>query len=164
MKKKVLFYISLVSIVVILVVLVGLEKNKVLNATKKLEQQKSELVIYEQLNTVAYKNLDDYISNNDSYIYVGRPTCGDCALFEPAFLNFLEDENLLSSVVYFNVSKIYEDKREWSKFKNKYNIQYTPTIVKIQGGKINSKVEWTPEKGISINRVNDWFKKITKAP
>lgn len=114
--------------------------------------------IYDTLNSVSYTNLDSFISQEiDTYLYVGRPSCGDCVSFEPQFIEYLDEKNIYSTITYLNIEKTHSDDKEWEQFKKKYNIQYTPTIAKFNKGILISKVEWTPEKGISIPMISNWI-------
>ncbi|MGX7418061.1 thioredoxin family protein [Carnobacterium gallinarum] len=122
------------------------------------EEKESYPDIYNVLNSITVDNFEKNISNmGTSLVYIGRPTCGDCTIFEPELIKYIKGNSLNQKIVYLNVAKLYENKPAWENFKSLYDIQYTPTIARYSNGKLVSKIEWTPERGISVVQVADWF-------
>lgn len=116
--------------------------------------------IYDVINSVSYNNLESFLEeNNDSetIIYIGRSTCSDCTIFEPDFIEFINEYSLNKQIIYLSVTQIRNDDSKWEAFKIKYDLKYTPTVAIFKNGKVVTKVEWTPENGISINAVKEWF-------
>uniref|UniRef100_A0AAE9THX4 Thioredoxin n=1 Tax=Paenibacillus polymyxa TaxID=1406 RepID=A0AAE9THX4_PAEPO len=56
-----------------------------------------------------------------------------------------------------NVHKIHKDKSQWNKFKEDYNVKYTPTIAEFRNGKLVDKIEWTPKRDLSTDAVKEWL-------
>lgn len=127
----------------------------------ELKKSKSEYPdIYNYLGSITYSQFKDKVKNKEEfYVYVGRPSCGDCNEFEPKFIEFISKYQLGSKLVYLNVSELRENESEWEVYKETYGMHYTPTIAKFSGGELDKKVEWTPENGISILDVEDFIKK-----
>ncbi|MBC1548318.1 thioredoxin family protein, partial [Listeria sp. FSL L7-1435] len=134
MKKIIFTFIAL--LVLVSIVVVGNEFNKNKNEVKELEGKVDILTssypdIYNYINSVSYNNFDSFLSDNKDknvLVYVGRPTCGDCTVFEPKLIKEIKENKLQGKMVYLNVAKIRKNEQEWNEFKNKYNILYTPTL------------------------------------
>lgn len=60
----------------------NLEKDK-----KIVELEKSYPEIYDVLDSVTCENFDALVQEDrDIYVYIGRPSCGDCQNFEPELI------------------------------------------------------------------------------
>lgn len=139
------------------------EKENIQKDEKIAELEKSYPEIYDVLDSVTYKNFTQRINEGtDVYVYVGRPSCGDCKGFEPELINAIKEKNLQDQLIYLNVQSICKNEEEWEAFKKNYHIPYTPTIAMFQGGKLTNKVEWTPENGINIVNVGKWLDEYVK--
>lgn len=114
--------------------------------------------IYNTVDSITFDSFKEKLEKQeDFYVYVGRPTCGDCNDFEPEFIKLVEEKNISQQMFYLNVAKVKENKEEWEKFKLDYNIKYTPTLAKYSKGILTNKIEWTPENGISLQKVAEWI-------
>lgn len=114
--------------------------------------------IYNTVDSITFDSFKEKIEREeDFYVYVGRPTCGDCNDFEPEFIKLVEEKKVTQRIFYLNVAKVRENEEEWKKFKVDYNIVYTPTLAKYSKGVLTSKIEWTPENGISLQKVAEWI-------
>lgn len=134
------------------------KENNLEKDQKILELEQSYPAIYDVLNSVTYENFDTLIQKDkDVYVYIGRPSCGDCQEFEPELIQVIQKYEKSRQIIYFNVHSIRQNDKEWQLFKEKYDIQYTPTIAKFKKGKLVDKVEWTPEEGINIEDVENWI-------
>lgn len=125
--------------------------------TLKKEQESAYPEIYDYLDSMTVDNFQNYLNEDDLVVYIGRPSCSDCNLFEPSLIDLIEVKHLGSKMKYLNVAKLRKNENEWNRFKQLYDIQYTPTIAKFVEGNLVSKTEWTPEKGISIDDVEIWI-------
>ena len=117
--------------------------------------------IYDTVISVNYNNFDLFLEQKkDSkvIVYVGRPTCPDCHMFEPLFIEFINQYKLNDQIIYLNVAEVRNNELEWDIFTSKYDLMYVPTIAIFENLEMIAKIEWTPEKGISIASVKDWFK------
>ncbi|MGG5342425.1 hypothetical protein IGI58_001631 [Enterococcus sp. AZ020] len=115
--------------------------------------------IYDYVDAITVDSFEKKIKQQDSfYVYVGRPTCGDCNDFEPKLIELIKEYVIQDKLMYLNVAKLRTQEKMWEEFTETYNLNYTPTVAKIEQGKLVSKVEWTPEAGISIRDVEKWIK------
>ena len=133
------------------------------NKKYKLEilKVKSEISeTYEYLNSLTLVNFQEKVRNGQEfYVYIGRPDCGDCSLFEPMFKRIVESYNLYDDIYYLNIKKFREENQEeWETFKRKYGFTQTPAIIHFLGGNNISIIEWDEEKGLSEKRFIDWLK------
>lgn len=168
MKKINKFYFSLV-IVLLITNLASLIKiytfDKELGSTRAdfLEAKQSYPDIYNYLNSLTVQKFKKMIDDKENFlVYVGRPTCQDCSNFEPQIISIIKSQKMESQFYYLNVSKLKENESEWLNFKAKYEIIYTPTIAYISDGEVSSKVEWTPEKGMDIEKVKAWLEEQSR--
>lgn len=114
--------------------------------------------IYNYLNSITVDTFKSKIENNESFIiYLGRPTCSDCNLFEPSFIHFIKDSSYKQKILYLNVAQLQKDESSWEAFKHNYELKYTPTLAYYEDGKLSTKIEWTPEDGIKMSKVIQWL-------
>jgi predicted bacteriocin transport accessory protein len=64
------------------------------------------------------------------YIYFGRPTCPDCIRFVPILEKVLQENDMY--VYYFNTD-FWKSSSEYSQVLSSFNVEYVPTIIKING-------------------------------
>lgn len=164
MKKA---YIAGLSVIVLLLIAIAISAVFKFQGLEQVIQQKDKEIqasksnypeIYDYLNAVTMDGFKKLIQHDQSvFVYVGRPSCGDCNRFEPKFNKMIEEYNLGSKITFLNVHKIHLDKSQWNKFKADYNVKYTPTIAEFRQGKLIDKIEWTPEKDLSTDAVKEWL-------
>ncbi|WP_226000237.1 thioredoxin family protein [Paenibacillus sp. BJ-4] len=164
MKKA---YIAGLSVIVLLLIAIAISAVVKFQDLEQVVQQKDKEIqasknnypeIYDHLNAVTFDGFKSLIQQDQSvFVYVGRPSCGDCNRFEPKFNKMIEQYHLGSKITFFNVHKIHEDKPQWNKFKADYNVKYTPTIAEFKQGKLIDKIEWTPERDLSTDAVKEWL-------
>ncbi|WP_025718358.1 thioredoxin family protein [Paenibacillus sp. 1-18] len=164
MKKS---YIAGLSVIVLLLIAIAISAVVKFQNLEQVVQQKDKEIqasksnypeIYDRLNAVTFDGFKSLIQQDQSvFVYVGRPSCGDCNRFEPKFNKMIEQYHLGSKITFFNVHKIHEDKSQWNKFKADYNVKYTPTIAEFKQGKLVDKIEWTPERDLSTDAVKEWL-------
>lgn len=168
MKKIIFTFIAL--LVLVSIVVVGNEFNKNKNEVKELEGKVDILTssypdIYNYINSVSYNNFASFLSDNkdkNALVYVGRPTCGDCTVFEPKLIQEIKENKLQGKMLYLNVAKIRKNEQEWDEFKSKYNILYTPTLAVFRNGKLIKQVGWTPSNGIDMDEINLFLSDTSK--
>ncbi|MFD2307303.1 thioredoxin family protein [Enterococcus termitis] len=162
MKKK-FFYGTLLVVFLISSVF---SATKAYSLSREVESKEEALIIsksnypevYDYIDALTVDSFEKRMNQQDSfYVYVGRPTCGDCNDFEPKLIKLIKDYDLHDQLQYLNVAKLRTQEKSWVNFKETYNLVYTPTLAKIEQGKLVSKVEWTPEAGISISDVEEWI-------
>lgn len=132
--------------------------------TAELENEKTAYPeIYDVINSITYDAFIDKANNREDFIvYVGRPTCSDCTKFEPRLIEMIEKYGLSQKIFYLNVTQVSNDDAKWELFKEKYEIQYTPTIVKMAHGKAESMVGWTPENGTDMDEIESYLKRLAE--
>lgn len=158
--KNTQFTIMLVITVLLVGMLLQNYKEIVVLKEKLTEAEKSYPPIYDVLDTVSYPNFEYFLDERgeeDTYVYIGRPTCSDCVLFEPQLIEMITNEGMGDIIKYLNVASIRENEDEWAYFKDKYQILYTPTLARFRNGNLVSKVEWTPDRDLSIDMVCSWI-------
>lgn len=136
---------------------------------KQLKQNDEELYsakvaypeIYDHIDSVSLQSFETEVKVGELLVYVGRPDCGDCIEFEPAFLSMVKERNLEQEIVYLNVSKLRKDEYKWENFKTEYKVMYTPTVAHFKDGELISKVEWTPEEGSVLLEFETWLDEHT---
>ena len=162
MKRK-LFFIALISTLIVgnlFIVIKVYSLQDVINEKNEeiIKAKKEYPEIYNYLDSITVDSFESRIYNKESfYIYLGRPTCGDCNNFEPKLIELIKKFEVKNELLYLNVAELRKHENKWEVFKKMYNLKYTPTIAKFVRGELESKVEWTPESGISINEVNQWI-------
>lgn len=130
------------------------QNYKIKNIGRKDEKKYPE--IYDVINSISYMNFENFLTrtkDNKVVVYIGRPSCDDCNLFESGFINLINEYHLNDQIVYLNVSSIQKDSYGWKKFKEKYHVKYTPTIAIFYDNQLKEKIEWTPKKDIKLNEV-----------
>jgi thioredoxin-like negative regulator of GroEL len=160
-------YIAGSSVIVLLLIAIAISAVFKFQGLEQVIQQKDKEIqasksnypeIYDHLNAVTMDGFKKLIQQDQSvFIYVGRPSCGDCNRFEPKFNKMIEEYNLGSKITFLNVHKIHQDKPQWNKFKADYNVKYTPAIAEFRQGKLVDKIEWTPERDLSTDAVKEWL-------
>lgn len=153
------------SIIFLLTVTIGILINKNLINEKKIEEKQIELQsyypkIYDSIDSITINSFEKSIKNKEKLlVYVGRPTCSDCNLFEPLFINQINKNDWNSYITYLNVAKIKKNEHKWLEFKKQYHLNYTPTIAFYKNGKLVDKLEWSPNKVILNSELNKFIEK-----
>lgn len=161
-EKKIKFIIFLISICLIISISINLVlyKNNVNLTQKNIELEENIPTINEYLNSITVKNFESQVlSGKDFFVYIGRPDCGDCNLFEPMFKTVIDEYTLNDKIIYMNIKNLRENNMDqWQEFKNKYGFTQTPAIIHFNNGNNISIIEWNTEKGLSKNSLIDWLK------
>lgn len=156
------------KLLIIIFLLISISLNLyVYLENKKLTEEKIDLKLNisdmnEYLNSITVKNFEKKVlSGDDFFVYVGRPDCGDCNLFEPMFKDVIKKYNLNEKIIYMNIKSFREnDKEAWEKFKNQYGFTQTPAIIHFNNGNNIDIIEWDNEKGLSYIMLIEWLKNI----
>ncbi len=114
---------------------------------------------YEYLDSITVNNFERRVaSGDDFYVYVGRPDCGDCLLFEPMFRDVVDNYGVEDKLLYLNVKGFKENNEDkWEPFKSKYGFTQVPALIHFKDGKNINIVEWDTEEGLSETRLIDWL-------
>ncbi|BDU86876.1 thioredoxin family protein [Clostridium perfringens] len=158
--RVIILSISIILIISIFSNMYLLNKNIYLK--KEINDVKNSISdTYNYLNSITVENFQKYVEENkDFYVYIGRPDCGDCMLFEPIFKNIVMENKLGDKIYYLNVKYFRENNESsWESFKNEYGFNQTPTIIHFKDGRNVSMIEWDDEIGLSRNRLLEWLEK-----
>lgn len=125
--------------------------------TKRLENTYSD--IYFVLNSLTVDNFKKKVAKGDTfYVYIGRPSCGDCDAFEPMFKRYIHKHQLQGKIYYVNVHRLNQDKPAWTAFKKQYGLSGTPVLAKYGRGKLLNKLDFEDNQGISPQALENWIK------
>ncbi|MBO0441852.1 DUF6568 family protein [Candidatus Enterococcus ikei] len=133
--------------------------NQAMLTSQKKEEQLNELEqsvdIFAQLDSITPEHFENKVAAKDEVlVYIGRPDCIDCNLFDLLLLNYLnQNKEIKNKLVYLNVAALRKSDKEWARFKEKYEVKYTPTIALYIDGKQKRKAQWTPDKPLTIQEV-----------
>lgn len=112
-------------------------------------------VIPERLKNISEIEYEELLKKldieNDFLLYIGRPDCPDCQNFVPLLKEYI-DENEYSGVYYLDIKKFrdaanIENASEqnikfYDDLKNKFNIEWVPSMYHIKKDEIISKYEY----------------------
>lgn len=154
MKKRICIY---AFFVVFLVVIIGIT---LLYLKQEKYTEVSSPDIFFEINSIPISQLDSLLDNkrDDTLLYFGRPNCVDCNEFDPTLFKWIKKYNVESKIIYINVEKIRKSDTEWKDFKNKYGIEYTPTLAIFRGTEQLKKIQWTPQNGTDLNEFEKFIK------
>ncbi|WP_430603423.1 hypothetical protein IGJ02_000878 [Enterococcus sp. DIV0724b] len=133
--------------------------NQAMLTSQKKEEQLNELEqsvdIFAQLDSITPEHFKNKMaSKEEMLVYIGRPDCSDCNLFDLLLLNYLDqNKDVKNKLVYLNVAALRKSDKEWAMFKEKYEVKYTPTIALYIDGKQKRKAQWMPDKPLTIRDV-----------
>lgn len=128
----------------------------------KLIKQEKQYNIYDTLNSITLDTFYKKVNSGETFIvYMGNTECTDCSLLEPLLRRYLDNSNYKDNIVYLNIQKIRKSD-EWNSFSKKYNIKYMPTFALYRNGKLYDKVQWTPDKDLSIKDIDSFLKNNLK--
>ena len=126
--------------------------------TRKLEQTYSD--IYFALDSLTPESFAERVAaGNTVYAYIGRPSCGDCNAFEPVFKRHIRSRNLRGKIYFVNVHRLHQDKAAWAAFRQTYGLAGTPVLAKYSKGRLNNKLDWEENGGISDEDLQQWLDK-----
>lgn len=142
MKRKMIFSV----LVVACISLSACGNNSTEKTSSEVTVEETSEVITNEAGEVYEENSDrlDNISKGDFkkkissqenfWIYVGRPNCPDCQKYYPRLEKYLEDNNL--KLLYFNTKVKVSQKEEMVEFLNDLGVDEVPAILEIKNGKV----------------------------
>lgn len=132
--------------------------------------QKKELVNFKKLTKLTFEEYDKYLSDKKSgLVYFGWiDHCGDSNNFQENYLESLlaKKPELFDKLVVVNMDasapEALKNKELRKPIFEKYNVQYSPTLLRIKDGQIVEKLEWTlknndPKTAIDEQLLNKFF-------
>lgn len=116
-------------------------------------------LIYKDLNSITVPSFKKMVAEKNNFIvYIGRPTCSDCNLFDPILINELKKEHMTTQVTFLNVA--WERQKKWAtwvQFKKNYGFEQTPALIHYRNGKVFSIIQWEQNNGISREALHLWL-------
>lgn len=126
------------------------------------DYEKQTPVIRGTLSEITYEDLDHYVVDVPSVIvYICTSYDDNCRNFEKNFKKYVKKNDLNNSIVYLNITNI--DKQQFiNDFNNKYNYKGKltgnyPAFVSFKDGKINSVLQATDNKNLSLSKVDSFL-------
>lgn len=126
------------------------------------DYEKQTPVIRGTLSEITYEDLDHYVVDVPSIIvYICTSYDDNCRNFEKNFKKYVKKNDLNDSIVYLNITNI--DKQQFiNDFNNKYNYKGKltgnyPAFVSFKDGKINSVLQATDNKNLSLSKVDSFL-------
>lgn len=126
------------------------------------DYEKQTPVIRGTLSEITYEDLDHYVVDVPSIIvYICTSYDDNCRNFEKNFKKYVNKNDLNDSIVYLNITNI--DKQQFiNDFNNKYNYKGKltgnyPAFVSFKDGKINSVLQATDNKNLSLSKVDSFL-------
>lgn len=126
------------------------------------DYEKQTPVIRGTLSEITYEDLDHYVVDVPSVIvYICTSYDDNCRNFEKNFKKYVKKNDLNDSIVYLNITNI--DKQQFiNDFNNKYNYKGKltgnyPAFVSFKDGKINSVLQATDSKNLSLSKVDSFL-------
>lgn len=124
----------------------SIEVNLALEGSKELESIDSK-GFYERLN-----------SNKLNVVYIGRPTCPDCAEFQPILEEKVKGNNL--KVYYYNTDDAKKNNmKDFNKIKDELNIKYVPVLILYDGNKEVNRIgyeDYTKSNDLLDNIIKEY--------
>ena len=126
------------------------------------DYEKQTPVIRGTLSEITYEDLDHYVVDVPSIIvYICTSYDDNCRNFEKNFKKYVKKNDLNDSIVYLNITNI--DRQQFiNDFNNKYNYKGKltgnyPAFVSFKDGKINSVLQATDNKNLSLSKVDSFL-------
>ena len=112
------------------------------------------------LNTINSKEYNDIVEDGESkLVYVGRPTCPECAEFQPVLEEVVEEEKI--NVYYYNTDEAKKKSMdEFNVIKENLNIKYVPVLIYYEGDKEVKRLDYEEyqSKNESLNELITEYK------
>lgn len=142
--------IKVISILLITFVLVSCSSN-----TLKDDNPKEYQDYVTEFQKINLDELNEKIDNNDSfYLYIGKESCSYCQIFVPKLYDASKKSDV--TIYYWDVENLAKDDQTNS-FLEKYQIEYTPTLLKFNKDKTFDNIEFDSEK-INSEELQDLLK------
>ncbi len=152
-----------------LVLILAVACSKTTNNTTSSDQKK-ELVNFNKLTKLTFQDYDKFLADKKSgLVYFGWiDKCGDSLNFQENYLEQLlsKKPELLEQLIVVNMDasapEALKNKELRKPILEKYNVQYSPTLLRIKDGQIDEKLEWTlknndPKTAIDEQLLNQFF-------
>ena len=126
--------------------------------TKRYQDTYSDM--YFELNSLTVANFERRVAAGETlYVYIGRPSCGDCNAFEPLLKRYIEQRGLRDKIWFVNVHRLHQqDKAAWAAFKQRYGIAGTPVLAKYSKGKLDNKWDFEDKGRMAEEDISAWLR------
>lgn len=120
-------------------------------------------IIDKYLRVINYNELDDYlVENKDAIIYTSILENEEIRNFEIKFKNAILNNSLRSSILYMDLTEVYNNQEKYRKFINNYtlgndNITITPAILTFENSKL-IKIYNIKDNNYEIEKILDYLK------
>ena len=134
-------------------------KNIELNSLN--EKYESEISpTYNYLDSLTVRSFENKVKSGEQVIvYIGRPDCNDCIIFEPILEYVIDNYDLSKKIKFVNVKKFRSENEErWIEFKEKYSFSQTPAFLMFDNGEYVSGIEWGKD-GLPVEHLINWLQK-----
>ncbi|MBF2489524.1 thioredoxin family protein [Listeria marthii] len=152
--KKILLLLALITVVFTL----GACGDNKKETEEKANQTEKESSTF--LNTISTKDFKQKMADKTTgFVYVGRPTCEDCQVFQPILKKELEKRQPDQKMAYYNTDKASEKSRDdMIALLKEMDIDSVPTMVYLKDGKVVSTYAATDEP----EKLTKWMDKVSK--
>lgn len=129
---------------------------------KKYVKEFTNYTSNEVFDVITMADFETYKKNNDEKIvYVGRPDCDDCLVFEPKFKELIKEYKLENQISYLDVQLFRQNApNEWDNFKKENRFNQTPALLHIKNGEVFDLIQWDVEKGLPESEIESWIKAV----
>lgn len=118
-----------------------------------------------ELNLISSKEYFNILEeSNDKLIYVGRPSCSDCAELQPILEKELSENDI--KAYYYNTEKAKKKSMDnFNAIKEKINIEHVPIIIRYNGDREIERYEFSKfkEDTDSLNKFIEKYKSETNS-
>ncbi len=109
-------------------------------------------------NSLTVQTFEDMVASGEDFaVIVSRPDCGACIAIYEDVMAFTEEMGINDDVYFLNVHHLRKDEQAWQAFKEKYNLEGTPTYARYADGAQLSRAQWDEERGLNAEDAQAWF-------
>ena len=149
MKYKKITIFSLVSIVTMCIVVSFMIYKK--------KRERCIRTYTTEVSVNKFNQLKQDKNAKNKFVYIGNSNCSDCSLFDPELINSIRDHHINEKMLYVDVNKLHENKKEWKKFRQENNIYGTPSFIYL--GNNQKTLSHRDTSAPRIDELKKWIKK-----
>jgi len=116
-------------------------------------------VNYFHFDSITVDSFKNKVSSGEEFIVmITRPGCSNCMFLEQPFIRLAEQKGITDKIYHLNVALLRRDNEAWSRFKDTYGLEGTPTYARFADGRNISCVGWTYElEYVDYEMVDRWI-------